>query len=271
MSNLPTYEIYAIRYATRHAMRCDNFLGGDPEDRPMPMDYFVWAAVSTDRTFVIDTGYSRAFAAKLGRELLCCPSEALARIGIDPGAVRDVILTHLHYDHAGNLAKFPSARFHLQKREMEFAVGPYLKYPRLAFAYDVEQVVETVRLNFAGRISFHDGDVDLAPGLSLHLAGGHAQGLQFVRVHTKRGWVVVASDVAHYYENVTAERPFPIAFHIGDMLEGFTKLKRLADSSDHIVPGHDPLVMARYPSVSKELEGIAVRLDKPPLPPSGVV
>lgn len=231
----------------------------------MPMDYFVWAAVSPQHTFVIDTGFSHALAAKLGRSLLRCPIETLPSIGIDPTTVSDVILTHLHYDHAGNLGRFPQARFHLQKRELEFAVGPYLRYERLAFAFDVEQIVEAVRLSFARRIVFHDGDAEIAPGLSLHLAGGHSHGLQFVRAHTRRGWVVIASDVSHFDENILSERPFPIAFHIGDMLDGFTKVRALADSADHIVSGHDPAVMARYPNASKELDGVAVRLDLPPL------
>jgi hypothetical protein len=42
---LPEYEVYALRYATRDAKRRDHFIGGDPHDGPMPMDYFVWVAV----------------------------------------------------------------------------------------------------------------------------------------------------------------------------------------------------------------------------------
>jgi hypothetical protein len=53
-------------------------------------------------------------------------------------------------------------------------------------------------------------------------------------------------------------------YNLGDALEGYDTLRRIADSPRHIIPGHDPLVMARYPAVSKELEGIAVRLDVMP-------
>jgi glyoxylase-like metal-dependent hydrolase (beta-lactamase superfamily II) len=85
-----------------------------------------------------------------------------------------------------------------------------------------------------------------------------------VRVHTKRGWIVVASDATHYYENYEAGRPFVSVVDLGATLEGYETLKKLADSPQHVVPGHDPLVMKRYPAVNKELEGIAVRLDVPP-------
>jgi glyoxylase-like metal-dependent hydrolase (beta-lactamase superfamily II) len=83
-------------------------------------------------------------------------------------------------------------------------------------------------------------------------------------VMTKRGWVVLASDAAHLYANFQEVRPFPIVFHVGDMIEGYRRIRALAESEDHIVPGHDPLVMRRYPAVSPELEGIAVRLDVDP-------
>ena len=98
----------------------------------------------------------------------------------------------------------------------------------------------------------------------MHPVGGHSAGLQFVRVHTKRGWVVVASDVTHFYENMIAGRPFPTALHVGEMLEGFDALRAHAPSLQHIVPGHDPLVMKCYPPPSSNLEGVVVRLDVAP-------
>jgi glyoxylase-like metal-dependent hydrolase (beta-lactamase superfamily II) len=113
-------------------------------------------------------------------------------------------------------------------------------------------------------VTFHDGTGTLAPGISLHLTGGHTAGLQFVRVHTKRGWVVVASDVAHYYENMDKARPFTTAYHVGDMLEAYDKVRAQADSRDHIIPGHDPVVMKLYPAPRPDLEGAIVRLDVMP-------
>jgi glyoxylase-like metal-dependent hydrolase (beta-lactamase superfamily II) len=111
------YELFAIRYATRDARRAAHFIGGDPHDGPMPMDYFVWVAKGGGRTFVIDTGFNAEVSEKRQRTFLRCPVEALATLGIDANAVEDVILTHLHYDHVGNFDRFPKARFHLQERE----------------------------------------------------------------------------------------------------------------------------------------------------------
>ena len=73
-SHLPEYELCAIRYAERDARRSDHFIGGDPHDGPMPMDYFVWAAIGRERSFVIDTGFTAEVAAARGRRHLRCPA-----------------------------------------------------------------------------------------------------------------------------------------------------------------------------------------------------
>ena len=109
-ANLPQYELFAIRYAERDARRADHFIGGDPHDGPMPMDYFVWAAIGRERSFVIDTGFTAEVAAARGRRHLRCPAESLALVGLDRNTVADVILTHMHYDHVGTFHRFPKAR-----------------------------------------------------------------------------------------------------------------------------------------------------------------
>jgi hypothetical protein len=113
---------------------------------------------------------------------------------------------------------------------------------------------------------FHDGFSELASGLTLHRVGGHSAGLQIVRVWTRRGFVVVASDATHYYDNFERGLPFPTVYSVGDMMEGFRTVRALADGPDHIIPGHDPLVMKLYPPPSTELDGIAIRLDVAPRP-----
>lgn len=261
----PKYELYAIRYAMRNAQRRDHFIGGDPHDAPMPMDYFVWVAVSPERTVVIDTGFNAEVAAKRGRTHLRCPAEALRLLDVDPDTVEDVIITHLHYDHVGNFNLFPKARFHIQEPEMHFVAGRHMKYPHLAHHYEVEDVVGMVRMNFAGRVRMLTGPATVAPGITLHPTGGHAPGLQFVCVETARGRVVLASDASHFYQNMETGRPFVAAYHVGEMLESFDALYEAAPTPAHVVPGHDPEVMRRYPAPSKELEGIVVRLDTDPV------
>src|SRR5690606_30718323 len=137
--------------------------------------------------------------------------------------------------------------FHVQEREASFATGPCMCHANLRAAYDVEDTVRFVRNVYAERVFFHRDMSELLPGMTLHRIGGHTAGLQAVRVWTRRGWVVLASDASHLFENMRRGLPFPIVHSVEDMLEGYRTLARLADSQDHIVPGHDPLVMECYP------------------------
>ncbi len=262
---LPEYEVYAIRYATREGFRRNHFIGGDPHDAPMPMDYFVWLVRNPERLFVVDTGFGPEVAAKRARQLLRTPAEGLSLLGVDAAAVRDVIVTHMHYDHIGTFHAFESARFHMQDDEMAYATGRHMRQRQFNHGYEVDEVVGMVRMVFKDRVSFYRGDAELAPGVSIHRIGGHTHGLQCVRVHTKRGWVVLASDCSHFYEHFEKKRAFTTMFNVGEAIDGYERLHALAQTPRHIIPGHDPLVMRRYRADSPELEGIVVRLDEEPV------
>jgi glyoxylase-like metal-dependent hydrolase (beta-lactamase superfamily II) len=266
MSNVSdTYELFAIKYARRDGWRCDNFIGGDDDHQSaMPLDYYVWVARNSERAVLIDTGFNAEVAAKRGRGVLRCPIDSLRLVGIDPDAVSDVVITHLHYDHVGNFTLLPAARFHLQETEMHFATGRHMKYRHFAHHYEPDDVAAMVKMNFAQRVVMHDGPVDLAPGIQLQPVGGHTPGLQVVRVKTARGWVVVASDASHFYDNIENRRPFSNACDVCTMLEAYDTVYRLADSKQHVIPGHDPQVLERYPAPTRELEGIVARLDVAP-------
>ena len=262
MSDPETFRVYAVKYAEKDGRRSEHFLGGDPHDGPMPMDYFVWAVVGPAGTWVIDTGFTEEDSRQRQRRLVRSVPDALATVGVDAATVTDVVLTHLHYDHVGGWAHFPAARFHLQEKEMAYATGRHMARPAVSAAFTPGHVAALVHQVFARRVVFHDGDVTLTPGLSLHLLGGHTAGTQVVRVRTAGGWLVLASDASHYYENMEAGRPFPIVHDVGDMLDGYDRLVALAAERSAIVPGHDPLVLERYPAAGPGLGGIAVRLDE---------
>jgi len=265
MNKLPEYEVYAIRYATREARRPNHFIGGDPHDTPQPMDYFVWLIRDEHRTFVVDTGFGAEMAVKRGRILLRTPAEGLALMGVDVNLVKDVIITHLHYDHVGTFDSFPIAQFHLQDDEMSYATGRHMRHKQFNHGYEVEEVVGMVKLVYKDRVTFYQGEAELAPGVTVHHIGGHTHGIQCVRVYTRRGWVVLASDTSHYYEHFEKKRAYTTMFNVGQAVEGYSRLYELADSPQHIIPGHDPLVLLRYPPVSPALQDIVVRLDVQPV------
>lgn len=261
-----TYELFAIKYAHHDRPASANFMDAhDPHEGNMPLDYFVWVAINDARTVVIDTGFNADDAVRRKREHIRCPADALKLVGVDATTVKDVIITHLHYDHVGNFDRFPAANLHIQDLEMQYATGRYMRHKTLRGPFDIEHVTGMVREVYKDRVVFHDGDTELFPGIALHLIGGHTKGLQSVTVNTKRGRVVVASDASHLYHNMWDRNPYPTVFNVGDMMEGHEKLRRLAGGDeDLIVPGHDPQVLDFYPAPSPDLQGIVVRLDVPP-------
>lgn len=262
--NEDIYEAFAIVYARVDRNASENFLGGDPHDAPMPLNYYVWVIRNKTRTIVIDTGFDERGAALRKRTIVKPVAQGLAVLGVDPSVVEDVIITHMHYDHAGNNGLFPVARFHVQDSEMEFATGRCMCHGVMNHAYEVEDIMAMVKRVYAGRVRFHDGDDEIFPGVTVLHIGGHSRGLQAVRVKTVRGYVVIASDVAHHYAHLRQRRIFPVLDSAAAVLEGYDRVERLAESKNHVIPGHDPLVVSLYPAFSPETEGWVVRLDRDP-------
>lgn len=257
-----TYEILAVKYASHdYRTRLDNFMLPDDHTSVAPIDYFIWVIRNNKRTVIVDTGMDRAEAEGRGRQFLQMPAEALAQIGIDAQTVENVIVTHMHFDHVGTLADFPVARFHLQEAEMAFATGICMCDEFVRRTFNVEHVCGMVRRVYSGRVKFYNGDGEVAPGITVHSAGGHTLGLQCVRVATESGFVVLASDASHLYENFEKRKPFSITIDVARTLQSYTRLEELATSRTHVVPGHDPLVLRRYPAWKTQTEGRVHRLD----------
>lgn len=264
------YEVLALRYAEFETPLAPLFIPALAEPSRVTMDYFVWVVRNRHRTVVIDTGFTAETAHRRGRRLLRCPGEALRSIGIDPSADSDVVMTHLHYDHAGNTALFSGARFHLQARELAFATGPFMSNPHPAMGgmYEAGDIADFAQLNFSGRLRLQDGDDELFPGIGLELVGGHSPGLQIVKVATARGPVVVAGDACHFYRHLRDRLPFHVSVDLREVMAGYERIEELAGGDlSRIVPGHDRKVVECFPALDSRSKGLTVRLDLAPTSP----
>ncbi len=264
---IPDYEIYGLRYG-RQGLQPESeiYLDGDPARRVPGLDFYFWAIRGGGRVWVVDCGYAVRVADRLGHETLYDPLDGLRRIGIDPATVTDVIVTHCHYDHVGNLEAFPQARFHIQDREMLAVTGRDVTHPALKM-YGKRNTLALVGLNYDGRVRFHDGDGALAPGLAQWLIGGHSRGQIALEVATGRGPVILASDAVHLFEEMETERPFRVFHDLREMVEGYRRLAARARSRDHLIPGHDPELARRWPAAAPELAGEVLRFDLEPTGP----
>ena len=114
------------------------------------------------------------------------PVEALSAVGEDPASIDFVVLSHLHYDHAGGMVDtfgrpaFSNARYVVQRDEAEAAHGDEL---RLAGVMEVEQL-DAVRA--AGQLAEVNGEVELVEGVRVIRTGGHTRGSQAVMMGVDR-------------------------------------------------------------------------------------
>jgi len=213
----------------------------------MPLHFYFWVIRSATRVILVDTGCREETAVARGRTYISKPVELLAEIGISARAIADVVITHMHYDHCGNMHDFPNARFHIQEAEMDYCGGRDMRHEMLRRPFERYDVTHAAELVRSGRMKCYNGETEIAPGIRLHLVGGHTKGLQVVSVPTKRGTVVLASDAAHYWDNIRLQSPFPIVVRLDDMLDAFEKIEALADGPWHVIPGHDPEVAEMFP------------------------
>lgn len=258
------WTVHAVKYAERNTrVRGDSFIFDDHPAEPHGMDYFVWLLSDGARHILVDTGYDAAEGARRERPILRDPARAIEPLGVTAEAIDTVIITHLHYDHAGGLDRYPNATFHLQAAEMAYATGPCMCHPTLQMPFTADHVCEMVRHVYSGRVVFHDGSGQVAPGVRVHRIGGHSRGLQVVEVDTAHGPLCLASDATHYYENFLRGKPFPIVADLQDMLEGFSTLIRLGGGHHRVIPGHDPLVRQYFPPADRV--DFAWRLDQGPV------
>jgi len=255
-----TWEVYALKYSERNGRtRADSFIFDDHHSDQHDMDYFVWVVRNEHRTILVDTGYDTEEAMRRGRPTLREPMAAIGALGLSPDDIDEIVVTHLHYDHAGGLRHFPNARIHIQEAEVAFATGPCMCHPEIQAPYTADHVCEVIKRVYSGRVIFHDGDAGIADGITLHHIGGHSRGLQALGIQTASGTLCLASDAAHYYENFEQGKLFPLVVDAQEMLDGFKRLRTIASRPELIIPGHDPLVRERFPQFGES--GFVYRLD----------
>jgi glyoxylase-like metal-dependent hydrolase (beta-lactamase superfamily II) len=258
-----TYEVHAVRYATLVASRGDLFYRhaayGEP-DSEVEMAYWFWLLRDADDVIVVDCGYDPAAGARRGRTLLCAPIDAMRELGVEPESVSDVVVTHLHYDHIGNLAAFPNATLTVPRRELEFWTSPVASRVQFASHVEPDEIALVRRAVADGRVRLTDGTEQILDGVTAIQIGGHSAGQQVTVVRGRSGDVALASDAVHFYEELELERPFAVMHDLERMYDAYGLLKGLARTGTTVVPGHDPGVQERFPHVGRAGAATAVRV-----------
>jgi glyoxylase-like metal-dependent hydrolase (beta-lactamase superfamily II) len=252
----PTYEVYAVRYATIPNFRVAGLVAGADTSRRMDIAMMVWLLKGSDgRNVLVDAGFHRDdFVRRWHPTDYVTPSDAVSRLGVQPDDVTDVIISHVHWDHLDGVDLFPKARVWIQRDEFEHHLDSAgTVKDRAIDAGDAKVLAEIAR---RGRLMLIDGDArEILPGITVYTGGKHTYASQYASVRSGAATVVVASDNAYLYENLA--RHVPIAQTLDSVSNLAAQRRMLSIASDPrlIVPGHDPMVFERFPTPGK---GIAL-------------
>jgi len=176
---------------------------------------------------------------------------ALAAAGLEPGDITDVILTHLHFDHAGGATRregdrlvptLPAARYYLQRRNLENARRPNLRERASYMEENFEPLVE------AGVLTTWEGPQSPWPGIEILTAEGHTRGQQLVRVVGGGGALYFLADVVPTAAHVRI--PFVMGYDmaaIETMAEKTALLDRAAAEQAWVAIEHDPEIALGRP------------------------
>ena len=256
------YEVIIARYGARKTVRSEVYLNYalyHEEDGPIGLDYFVWVIRNAARTILVDTGFSIAGGEKRKRTMLTHPTVIWDALGITPQSAPPILLTHAHFDHAGNLDHFPQSQIITAASELDFWAGPQAH--RELFHHSVEDVeLELLRAaREQRRVTTFRGSHRVAPGVEIVEVGGHTPGQSVVLVQTSEGRVVIASDAVHFYEELDRGMPFMSVADLVAMYDAFDRLNgMIADgSATHLVSGHDPSTLGRFEPLGDPLPGEA--------------
>lgn len=239
----PAVEAYALQYG-RSKFRGDYVMQGLT---PAPID-FAWLVFpfrTAEGWGLVDTGFSdQEMAERFKLTAFTPPARLLDRIGARPEEVTDLILTHGHWDHAGDVAAFPRARVWMSRAELE-DMRLRLSDQTWVDGYRRADLEQLEKLEAEGRLRLFQGTATIRPGVQAIELGGHTAGCLAVRL----GKTVLTSDNAYLYRNLTERRPIGEAARLG----GKDVLNRLLEMGPVLIPGHDPELIQRYPSVAQDV------------------
>ena len=243
------YEVYALSYGVYPNFPVSGLIAGADKNRKLDLQMMVWLVRGGGKNILVDTGcYHEDVVKGKGIQNLIKASDAVAKLGLAAPDITDVIITHMHWDHADGMDLFPNAKIWIQKDEYAYYTGAAWQTGGKHGGIEPDDVLTLVKLNTAGKVSLVDGDdVEIIDGIKVYTGGRHTFASQYVSARTASGTVVIASDNMYLYENLEKHVPIAQTFDADSNLKAQDRMKQMASRPDLLVPGHDPLVFVKFP------------------------
>jgi glyoxylase-like metal-dependent hydrolase (beta-lactamase superfamily II) len=248
-----TYDVYAVRFGVIPQFPVSSLVAGADQEKKLDLPVMVWVLKGDGRVVLVDSGFhAERFVTSWKIRDFVTPAAAIARLGIRPEQVTDVILTHIHWDHAEGADLFPNATVWIQRDEYAYYTGAAWQDGRKGGGADAEVMSKLVARNMAGRLRFVEGDAQsILPGITCYTGGRHTYASQYVVASTTKGPVVLASDNVYLYLNLTSHAPIAQTLDAASNLRAQDRMRSLSEKSQIIVPGHDPEVFTRFKTAAE--------------------
>ncbi|MET4576896.1 N-acyl homoserine lactonase family protein [Ottowia thiooxydans] len=242
VNDFHSWRVDVIELARRTAHRSWFFYLSE-EQGVQEIAYRAWLLRNGTDCVLVDTGPPLDEAHRRGLRDVVRLDVALSRLGVGLGQIRDVVLTHLHWDHAASADLFPHARFYIQRKEIEFFRGPAHDHPVTARFFSHRKMLS--ELLESGRVEPVDGKHVLRDGLNLVQVGGHTPGSQIVAVRTSEGLAVITGDAIPLNRNYTDLIPNGILVSVPEAVAALRTVRALQPTE--IYTGHDVEPNLRLP------------------------
>jgi glyoxylase-like metal-dependent hydrolase (beta-lactamase superfamily II) len=248
------YEIYALKYAGPFDRTGAHLMWYLDWDKAETINYYIWCIRGGGETVVVDSGLTPQMAQDRQLDGYVNPVEVLARLNVQADEIRHVVITHMHFDHAGGVSLFPKATFYVQEDEYRFWVqDPVAKRPPFRSLSDPASTAYLNALENTDRLVLVKGDQQILPGIQCLLSPGHTVALQTVAVDTVRGTAIVCSDCGHVFRNFKEDWPSSLIVDLVGWMKTYDKLRDRVSSPDLLFPGHDRLMLEDYPGVAQDI------------------
>jgi glyoxylase-like metal-dependent hydrolase (beta-lactamase superfamily II) len=249
------HEIYALHIGDKQSTRSE-FLFRDSSRDPLTISFYLWLVLGGPEPILYDVAFDADQARTRSVRDYADRTVLLSHLGVAPGDIKTIVMSHLHWDHWAGYALFDQATFLLQADELAFWRGPAARHQLVMSSANAEALDAATGLEAAGRIRLLDGTRSpLWPGLEIVPLPGHTPGLQALLIETARGPVMLASDALHYYENYRLRRPVQVTMNMPQALDAYDVIERLV--GDDVVGGHDPMDQSRFPTFAPGVFRIA--------------
>jgi len=228
------YTIEAVEVGRRMADSA-LFLYLTEPGKELQIAYRLWVLRGAAGVILVDTGPPLEEAHRRGIMQVRPIAQALGEVGVDPAAVKTIVLTHLHWDHASNAEHFPSATFLAQRAEIEFFRSRTRQHPSMNRFFSHQAFLG--ELIEAGRIQPVDGDTQVVEGVNAVRVGGHTPGSQMLIVDTAEGKAILTGDAVPLHRNYIDNIPSGIVVDVFEAIAAIERVRALRPVA--IYTGHD--------------------------------